>query len=63
MPATTSEASPALPDLARIPGARRDLEDRARELVVQARADGASWAQVGAALGMSKQAAHERYGP
>ncbi len=59
-PAATDDV---LTELARIPGDRRDLEDRTRTLVARARAAGVSWAQIGAALRMSKQAAHERYGP
>lgn len=31
-------------------------------LVKQARLEGASWSQIGAQLGMSKQSAHERFG-
>jgi hypothetical protein len=33
-----------------------------REAVAAARANGRSWARVGVALGMSRQAAHERFG-
>jgi len=42
--------------------ARAGLELLAREAVWQARDDGASWQDLGRALGTSKQAAHERYG-
>lgn len=39
------------------------LDELIREEVAAARADGfLSWAQIGAALGMSKQAAQQRYG-
>ena len=42
----------------------RDAADRKLfQLVGLARAEGASWAQIGAALGVSTQAAHQRYGP
>ncbi len=41
---------------------RAELEFRARRLVGEARKQGASWAQIGAALGITRQAAHERYG-
>jgi hypothetical protein len=41
---------------------RAELEFRARRLVAEAHKQGASWAQIGAALGISRQAAHERYG-
>ena len=38
--------------------------DQARShFVAAARADGADWAQIGAALGISRQAARQRYGP
>ncbi|HEU0102227.1 MAG TPA: hypothetical protein VFR07_07895 [Mycobacteriales bacterium] len=36
-------------------------EERLREAVAQARAAGDSWTVIGAALGTSKQAAHERF--
>ena len=35
---------------------------RLEEAVLAARAAGASWAQIGDATGMSRQAAHERWG-
>ena len=41
----------------------QDQVDRAmRQLVDDAREAGASWADVGKALGVSRQAAHERFG-
>lgn len=40
----------------------RDAGSRRAELVSAARAEGAEWAEVGAALGTSKQAAQQRYG-
>ncbi len=52
----------ALDCLAGIPPEREALEARTRELVAVARGEGASWAAIGAALGISRQAAHERYG-
>jgi hypothetical protein len=33
------------------------------ELVAMARDEGATWAEIGAALGVTTQAAHQRYGP
>lgn len=59
--ATTAQ-DPILALLARVPDERIAVEARARSLVVDARERGASWAQIGAALGISRQAAHERYG-
>lgn len=47
--------------------AARELADRLDwvmlSLVGEARGSGASWEQVGAALGVSKQAAHKRFSP
>lgn len=41
---------------------RHALDGIERRLVASARASGASWAEVGEAIGMTKQAAHYRYG-
>lgn len=38
------------------------LARETRTAVSQARADGMTWEQIGAALGVTKQAAHQRYG-
>lgn len=51
-----------LKELGRIVRERRQL-DTAEELAVRrARNAGYSWTAIGAALGISKQAAHRRYG-
>jgi hypothetical protein len=41
--------------------AREELDDLTRQAVKVALEGGASWRDVGRALGVSKQAAHERY--
>ena len=38
-----------------------DAQDRLNEAVRQARADGASWTDIGDAAGMSRQSAHQRW--
>lgn len=43
--------------------ARLTAEMRIRELVDHGRREGLSWALIGATLGMSKQAAQQRYSP
>lgn len=40
----------------------RDAGAAVREAVEEARKAGATWEQVGEALGITRQAAHERYG-
>lgn len=40
----------------------RRSEARLEEAVVAAREAGATWAQIGEAVGMSRQSAHERWG-
>ncbi len=40
----------------------RQAEDDLTQAVVQARRAGASWATIGQAIGISRQAAHERWG-
>lgn len=62
-PATTPAENPA--DLRRIGLALRGLADEQREVddaVAAARENGRSWAEIGLILGISRQAARERYG-
>jgi hypothetical protein len=40
----------------------RTGQDRVRELVANARNNGRSWGEIGVALGVSRQAARERFG-
>lgn len=40
----------------------RTSEERLNDAVAMARAAGATWMQIGGATGMSRQAAHERWG-
>lgn len=37
------------------------IDQELRTLVAQARTEGASWEQIGHALGITKQAAHQRF--
>lgn len=47
--------------LAEAVDALRTGEARVRELVARARANGRSWGEIGIALGVSRQAARERF--
>jgi hypothetical protein len=61
MPAPDSPRTAALAELATIPGRRADLDARERWAIDAARAAGASWSEVAAALGLrSRQAAEQR---
>lgn len=53
---------PRLQDLARVAARRTKLEHDQAQAVLGARAAGATWSQIGAALGVSQQAVHKRYG-
>lgn len=62
-PATTPAEDPT--DLRRIGLALRNLTDDQREVdeaVAAARENGRSWGEIGLVLGVSRQAARERYG-
>lgn len=52
----------ALTLLADTVAARQLLDDELREKVQLVRSCGASWAEIGGVLGISKQAAQQRYG-
>ena len=52
----------ALGRLAELALDRRELESQIGATVGDARRAGRSWAQIGAALGVTKQAAQQRYG-
>lgn len=51
----------AVARLALVSALAQTLDGNLRELVVEARAEGASWAKIGAALNVSRQAAYERF--
>ena len=48
--------------LAATAGLQREVSQREAVAVRRARARGASWAQIAAALGVSRQAVHRKYG-
>lgn len=58
--ADNPDGSP-LERLADLDELRRDLEQRTTQAVLSALAGGATWAEVGAAVGVSKQTAHNRW--
>ncbi|MGC0144407.1 helix-turn-helix domain-containing protein [Pseudactinotalea sp. Z1732] len=55
-------AGAPLTDLATLQSLRTEANRLEAVLVRRARNDGASWAQIAASLGISKQAVHKRYG-
>lgn len=62
-PAVTEAEDPAdLRAVARAVRESAEAEARVREAVTAARANGRSWARIGMALGVSRQAARERSG-
>lgn len=63
---THGVTSKGLKHLTRIGGIanrRRELESEMRQDIISARAEGASWAMIAAALGVTTQSAWERYRP
>src|SRR5688500_5512231 len=56
-----TEESGTLGPAAGVNTAIGDLHEKLAQLVREARADGYTWTQIGAALGISKQAAWERF--
>ena len=55
------QGSSPLAPAAGVSGAISDLEQKLAEFVRSARAQGSTWTDIGAALGVSKQAAWERF--
>ncbi len=59
---STAPVDTALRSLERSSADLRSAQRRLEDAVLAARDAGASWAQIGDAAGMSRQAAHERWG-
>lgn len=57
-----AEPTPTLRAVAEYRDQAQRVDQKLRSLVAQARAEGASWEQVGHALGITKQAAQQRFG-
>ena len=53
--------SDGLAHLSQFPNFREDLERAQADAVMEARRQGATWAEIGTALGMTSQGAHKRY--
>ncbi|OCG74239.1 transcriptional regulator [Microbacterium sediminis] len=63
MPATaSSESDGPIPALFALAERRRELNREEEALVRRARVMGYSWEAIATALGVSKQAAHKKYG-
>lgn len=58
----SSEAGDAIPALFALAERRRELNREEEVLVRRARMQGFSWEAIATALGVSKQAAHKKYG-
>jgi predicted ArsR family transcriptional regulator len=56
------ELTPTLRAVAEYGDQARHVDQKLRALVAQARSEGASWEQIGQALGITKQAAQQRFG-
>jgi hypothetical protein len=54
--------STSLKTVGRLAHQRYEIEDELAQAVAAARGDGWSWAMVGLMLGVTRQAAHQRYG-
>lgn len=54
--------APDLAPIAKLRAQRDALDAKLRDAVAAARAGGRGWAEIGYALGVSKQAAHQKYG-
>ncbi len=61
-PGPVSSAHPSLAGLRGLRSLHALADDAARLLVEQARAAGSSWAEIGSALGVSRQAVFQKYG-
>ena len=58
---TTQKTVDPLAELRALQERERELEDTRRRLIAAARTQGRSWTEIGAALGVSKQAAWQLY--
>ena len=62
LPIAATDRDRAVAAVARAAAAIADAQERLEASVRAARAHGATWAQIGQATGVSRQAAHERWG-